>query len=1197
MASADDHHAGRRAREVYRYFRQAPIDETQGKGGSPAPANHRSTLQRSPSGSSVSRGSWPPSPWDRMPDSLALGTSNSTLNSFAQLAALRLNVDRVFISVSDRDSQFIIAQAAQTKKGDEKYNSLSDGIYKGCSTLDVNSWTPCQDTIALSQSKREQEEYNFIISNDMTEDTRYKDLPFVKESPNFRFYAGTPLTTESNINVGCFFILDTKPHPEFSDSDQEMMGTMGMLIMDYLMVSRQASEGRRAARLSRGLNLFIDSKSSFQDLSEESNARNSHSPCNTPPSSKTREDHRLAVNENLSSRRSRSRDSDCSSLASENRGIQSLSSSFDSNVKPRFPGLGSRKKRDHDEPKGNGWTFQRAANLIRESLELEGDSGVAFVEAGNDPELDNETGSDTASTKARKVAPVLSISTGENSFGPENGCLSQFPVAKIDEVFMQGLLHRYSQGKIWSFHRDGMFSSSDSEDAPRESRSRTRASSLRSKRPRKWKTLENTMLNRLFPGATQVIFVPLWNSANSRWFGGCFCWNNVENVVFDPAVELSSVLGFGSSIMAECNRVEAHISNRQKEDFLGSVSHELRSPLHGVLAAAELLQGTQFDDFQGSLLETINACGRTLLDTMNQVLDYTKLVSLEKDLRHLKRNMTSHVDIKSLQRSAGHLDAYTSTDLSLLSEEVVDGVCLGHSYSQRPAASLDATGAHLTNSKVSEVDIPELHVDVTLDITQQDWVYHMPPGAFRRIIMNLLSNAVKYTDSGRVSLSLEVKEAPESRYLHTGTREDLITLTVSDTGRGMSADFQRGKLFVPFSQENSLAEGTGLGLSIVRSLVKSLSGTINVDSRPGEGTTFKVTIPLARHDQEDFGSIPGALPSPPQEDSDFTTNEISLLRDTHAGRKVAILGFEPNDARKHPLWGTISRYVIDWYGLDLISPSSDTDIDIILADRPPLKIASECFADRNQAVLVVSSKYVGHESVRAEWSPFTKMVNVISRPCGPHKLARFLQKCFDKDGTTSDLDSIAPLNPNPEYPSAPAENAISPEHRTQGNDKPPTPNTSLNPLPEKVDLPPTETTTPEPRKPRVLVVEDNKINLNLMLAFLKKQKLVTLDSAENGQLAVNAVDQLKENYDIIFMDISMPVMDGFDATRSIRNLEKQRGLDSPTSTIIALTGLSGSNDELEALGAGMDLFLTKPVTMKNVSKILDQWSDRGLKDA
>ncbi|CAG7921818.1 unnamed protein product [Penicillium olsonii] len=1201
MASTDDHHAGRRAREVYRYFGKASNEAHSAGNGSPVPSHPLSTPQRSPSSSSQSCSTSTPSALDRMPESLTLGTPNSTLNSFAQLAALRLNMDRVFISVSDRDSQFIIAQAAQTKKGDGKYDYLADGIYKGCSILDVNSWTPCQDTIALSESNREQEAYNFIISNDLTQDARYKDLAFVKDSPNFRFYAGTPLTTESNINVGCLFVLDTKPHAEFSDVDKEMMGTMGMLIMDYLMVSRQASEGRRAARLSRGLNHFIENKSSFQDVFDDSPQQSA--PLNTPPQSKTRENH--LVNETHSSRRSHSRGSGCSSPESENR-TQSLSSSFDSSVKPRFPGRGPRRKRDLDEQKGNAWTFQRAANLIRESLELEGDSGVAFVEAGNDPELDNETGSDTASsTKFRKSASILSISTGENSFGPETGSLSQFPVSKIDEVFVQGLLNRYAQGKMWSFHRDGLFSSSDSEDTVRESRSRTRARSPRSNRPRKWKTLENKMLNRLFPGATQVIFVPLWNAANARWFGGCFCWNNVENVVFDPEVELSSVLGFGSSVMAECNRVEAHISNRQKEDFLGSVSHELRSPLHGVLAAAELLQGTQFDEFQGSLLETINACGRTLLDTMNQVLDYTKLLSLEKDLRHLRRNMTSQIDIKNIQRSAGHLDAYTSTNLSLLSEEVVDGVCLGHSYSQRPAASLGAASAHITKSKASDLEIPELHVDVTLDIPQHNWVYHIPPGACRRIIMNLLSNAVKYTDSGQVSVSLEARESPESRYLHTGIREDLITLTVSDTGRGMSADFQRGRLFVPFSQENSLSEGTGLGLSIVRSLVKSMSGTINVESRPGEGTTVKVTIPLAR-EHDDLGSITGALPSPPQGESDSATNEISLLRDTHAGQKVAILGIEPDDARKHPLWGTISRYVTDWYGLELVSPTSDTKIDVILADKLPLTIKSDwSFEGRDQPVLVVSSKFVGHQSVRAEWSPFTNLVNVISRPCGPHKLARFIQKCLDRDVSTSDSQSPRPST-NP--PAVLHEQSSSAEEYTPGNDNPSIPDsnpltppdTSLPPLPDKVEpLPPASTEATEPpesRKPRVLVVEDNKINLNLMLAFLKKQKLDTLDSAENGQLAVNAVDQLKDNYDIIFMDISMPVMDGFDATRMIRNLEKQRGPDIPPSIIIALTGLSGSSDELEALGAGMDLFLTKPVTMKNVSKILDQWSERGLRD-
>lgn len=543
-----------------------------------------------------------------------------------------------------------------------------------------------------------------------------------------------------------------------------------------------------------------------------------------------------------------------------------------------------------------------------------------------------------------------------------------------------------------------------------------------------------------------------------------------------------------------------------------------------------MLQGTQFNEFQGSLLETINACGRTLLDTMNQVLDYTKLISLEKDLRHLKRNLTSNVDIKSLQRSAGHLDAYTSTDLALLSEEVVDGVCLGHSYSQRPAVYLDTASAQSTDIKLKDLEIPELHVDVTLDIAQHNWDYHIPPGALRRIIMNLLSNAVKYTDSGRVSVCLEAKEAPETRFLQSGAREDLITLTVSDTGRGMSADFQRGKLFVPFSQENSLSEGTGLGLSIVRGLVKSLNGTISVDSRPGEGTTFKVIVPLARHDSEDFCSIPGALPSPPQEESDSSMNEIRLLRDTHLGRKVAILGIEPSDVHKHPLWATISRYLVDWYGLELTSASSDANIDVILADKIPLETdSSQYFADRNQAVLVVSSKYVGHDTVRADWAPFSKMVNVISRPCGPHKLARFLQKCLDQECSPSNMEPIVPPTPASDHPSNPVQDALSVEPSTADDDKTPTPdnnpppNTSPLPsLPPKLDpLPPASVETTEapdePRKPRVLVVEDNKINLNLMLAFLKKRKLVTLDSAENGQLAVNAVEKLQGCYDIIFM--------------------------------------------------------------------------------
>jgi signal transduction histidine kinase len=561
--------------------------------------------------------------------------------------------------------------------------------------------------------------------------------------------------------------------------------------------------------------------------------------------------------------------------------------------------------------------------------------------------------------------------------------------------------------------------------------------------------------------------------------------------------------------------------------------HELRSPLHGVMAAAELLQGTEFDDFQGSLLETINACGRTLLDTMNQVLDYTKLVSLEKDLRHLKKNLAPHMDIQSMQRSAGHLDTYMTTDVSLLSEEVVEGVSLGHSYSQRPIAPTDPTGAALTKTKNPEgFNIPRLHVDVIIDIQPNDWFYYTPPGALRRIIMNIFSNAVKYTDSGHVSLHLEAKEAPESFSQPQGMKEDLITLTVSDTGRGMSADFLRGRLFVPFAQENSLSVGTGLGLSIVRSLVRSLGGSINVDSRPDEGTTVKVVLPLTRQKHEDYTEISGGIPSPPQEEADSITNEVRLLRDNHAGRKVAILGVGPDDAPNHPLWGPVSRYLTCWYGLELVSSSSRAPVDIILAEEIPAEEDKNwSFSGPQQAVLVLSSKYVGHNTVQAKFSSFAKVVSIVSRPCGPHKLARFIQKCFEQAASSSLPDPVITSKQDRGVPSTSIEvssagDMAQNDHAETShlNDIPcdsPTPPPSVRTEPPESAPVPSSTETaelpPKPSTPRVLVVEDNKINLNLMLAFLKKRKLDTLHSAENGKLAVDAFKKAPQGYDIIFM--------------------------------------------------------------------------------
>ena len=135
----------------------------------------------------------------------------------------------------------------------------------------------------------------------------------------------------------------------------------------------------------------------------------------------------------------------------------------------------------------------------------------------------------------------------------------------------------------------------------------------------------------------------------------------------------------------------------------------------------------------------------------------------------------------------------------------------------------------------------------------------------------------------------------------------------------------------------------------------------------------------------------------------------------------------------------------------------------------------------------------------------------------------------------------------------------------------------------------------DPVDPRVLIVDDNAINLRLLNTFLKTKRTYTrVIQAEDGKKAVDAVTSAGPSpFDIIFMDISMPVMNGFEATRAIRAFERRGGSASdPTSRgamIIALTGLASGRDQAEGFESGCDLYMTKPVRFKDVGKLLDNW--------
>jgi CheY-like chemotaxis protein len=143
--------------------------------------------------------------------------------------------------------------------------------------------------------------------------------------------------------------------------------------------------------------------------------------------------------------------------------------------------------------------------------------------------------------------------------------------------------------------------------------------------------------------------------------------------------------------------------------------------------------------------------------------------------------------------------------------------------------------------------------------------------------------------------------------------------------------------------------------------------------------------------------------------------------------------------------------------------------------------------------------------------------------------------------------------------------------------------------PESLRPSPTPISVVQEVNPNVLLVDDNQINLKLLETFLRnKRKYTRIQSAEDGQQAVDAVKCAVQPFDIIFMDISMPVLDGFEATRAIRDFEDGHGT-KPGAMVIALTGLASAKDQAEVFSSGCDIYMTKPVSFKEVGKLLNNW--------
>jgi len=278
------------------------------------------------------------------------------------------------------------------------------------------------------------------------------------------------------------------------------------------------------------------------------------------------------------------------------------------------------------------------------------------------------------------------------------------------------------------------------------------------------------------------------SASGARWIA----WREV-NVRADGDSEMQSVgrdvtdRVLAERALAEA-RDQAEAANRAKSRFLTMVSHEIRTPLNGILGMADLLGDTPLTPEQATYLNAVKTSGETLLSLIEEVLDFSKI-------------------------EAGRLDlAARPFPLAAFVEEAVE--LLG----PRAQAKRLEIGAYVDE---------RLPAQVVGDAAR-----------LRQVLFNLAGNAIKFTERGGVSIILE-----------PGEEADAIAITVQDTGIGISSEDQ-ARIFLEFEQADGGSTrkfgGTGLGLTISNRIVESMGGSIAVESAPDEGSTFRVTVPLAR---------------------------------------------------------------------------------------------------------------------------------------------------------------------------------------------------------------------------------------------------------------------------------------------------------------------------------------------------------------
>lgn len=517
----------------------------------------------------------------------------------------------------------------------------------------------------------------------------------------------------------------------------------------------------------------------------------------------------------------------------------------------------------------------------------------------------------------------------------------------------------------------------------------------------------------------------------------------------------------------------AEAANKAKTNFLSNMSHDIRTPMNGIIGMTAIA-AAHIDDKERvkDSLQKITQASKHLLSLINEVLDMSKIESGKAQLVEEEFNLSDLVDnflnMVSFQIKEHHHEL--SVNISELTHEAVIGDSL----------------------------------------------------RIQKVFTNLMGNAVKYTpDGGKIRLSISEKPSHQAK---VGCYE----IVFEDNGIGMSQEFI-DRIFEPFTraEDNKVnkIQGTGLGMAISRNIARMMGGDIKVESTPGVGSRFTVTIYLKLQDTEEIEVDKFVNLNVLVADDDALSLEscCGILNDLGMKAKGVTNGDDAvrEVVLRHEQKKDFFACIIDWK-----MPGMD-GIETTRAIRK---------AVGNEVPIIIISAY--------DWSDIEQEARAaganafISKPMFRSRLAKAFRVLLGEE------ESQEPL------------------------------------------MPMDELATMDLSDYRVLLVEDNELNAEIATEILEMTGL----SVEHVHDGTEAVDQMSEcedgYYDIVFMDIQMPKMNGYDATRAIRAMHRNYCRQVP---IVAMTANAFAEDVQAAKTVGMNGHIAKPLELKELFKVLNKW--------